>query len=553
LATSPFDGETLPSNGLYLHLDAPAGVWLRTQVASTDTFAENDIVCDSLWIGNGFNPGLSWDAQPCDLDEDETYWWRARLADSDPSEPEATFSEWTEESAFKVGPATSPPTLDAPTWPEPEDGTVSFNIEPTLSVVYHNATLASGYARFDIYDSAGDHVIGANGSWASTQARSSWTVPAGVLQPGETYTWRATSISDSSISASLETTLSIEPGPDSAFVTFVEPVSAADAAFWSAENDVGLFGITTQLGDPGGDEEMLQLGTLVPSEPPETFMRSMFSFEQTAAWAAAVQEEFNAGGLSALSALESAWNESEEQSEAVSEELVGLAAVARMGFSNETLLVSYATVYGETSALEALASNSAVESVSLGSVASGSGSSTSSCDADAPFWPQRGKALTRRTDDKKYRFIFQAFTWTVSNLENLKCFRRATYEAEGRFTKEHGTYLGKSVFWASTMPWSYLDTEVGPGNNGYTTHTVGTFRARKLKANREYYTFVLTKKTRRTGDRGILQGQRGKRRPAFCFHAHCVFPRRTANCIGGDGYYVPNTAVRHWTGCNLPE
>lgn len=98
------------------------------------------------------------------------------------------YSDWTQLPSLAVT-YTPPPTATAP---YPPSTATTRTTTPTLSTQYDAPTGAAGAVRYEVYDSGHATLVTSGlGSTVVSGHRSSWTVPAGLLAGGTTYSWRA--------------------------------------------------------------------------------------------------------------------------------------------------------------------------------------------------------------------------------------------------------------------------------------------------------------------------------------------------------------------------
>jgi hypothetical protein len=87
--------------------------------------------------------------------------------------------------------ALTPPPLAA-TALYPSSDAVANKATPTLSARYDNPAGSAGTVRFEVYDVGGITLVATGiGPAVLPGARSSWTVPTGLLVSGRAYHWRA--------------------------------------------------------------------------------------------------------------------------------------------------------------------------------------------------------------------------------------------------------------------------------------------------------------------------------------------------------------------------
>jgi hypothetical protein len=127
--------------------------------------------------------GTVWTVSPR-LEEDETYYWRARATDGRLS------SAWSPAESFLVNTMSSAPS--APSLSSPAEGTVVAALPVTLEV--SNGTDSDGDTlsyRFELYqDEDLTHLVEASGELPETSARTSWQVTAALVE-NQVYYWRA--------------------------------------------------------------------------------------------------------------------------------------------------------------------------------------------------------------------------------------------------------------------------------------------------------------------------------------------------------------------------
>lgn len=181
---SPKQTTTTPQlSGLFDDLDGDGGrlefeVYPSTSTASSARIAAGS---GSSIPTNTTRGTSSWTVpSTAGLQQGASYQWRARAVDN-----LAGASAWTAFQRFTIN---TPP--GQPGDLRPVDGTLTL-LTPTLSATYTDANGDSGRVDFAVFNAAGTRVAGGAGTSATSGARSSWTVPSGVLSDGQSYTWDA--------------------------------------------------------------------------------------------------------------------------------------------------------------------------------------------------------------------------------------------------------------------------------------------------------------------------------------------------------------------------
>jgi hypothetical protein len=166
-------------------------------------------------------------------------------------------------------------------------------------------------------------------------------------------------------------------------------------------------------------------------------------------------------------------------------------------------------------------------------------------ECQRPWWPDTGRIDTlpsRKTAVMPgtrglapVRYVYQLFSWSSTNLQNLNCDADSTYEPDAYYYRADGkSYLGPivSAGWrfATNLPASYLDTQAFD-KPCCQTFTVGTSDAHQLRPRpQRYFTVIRAFHGNATVDQGKPAAQSGYHRFSFCGRisdAWCVFPRAT--------------------------
>jgi hypothetical protein len=167
------------------------------------------------------------------------------------------------------------------------------------------------------------------------------------------------------------------------------------------------------------------------------------------------------------------------------------------------------------------------------------------CSGD--WWPHSGRIRTTVHAHSGVRYVYQTFNWLSTNLSNLQCHSRVTYEAEAWYDNYDGLhYLGSTKHhrWFSSMPQAYLDTEAFNPSNHELGYTIGTGDAKKLHPSQYYFTSIFASNGNASTDRGKVNGQRGHRfATGWCHRAWCIFPDSTEPLLPAWGHTVPGSNV----------
>ena len=162
-------------------------------------------------------------------------------------------------------------------------------------------------------------------------------------------------------------------------------------------------------------------------------------------------------------------------------------------------------------------------------------------DCGATWWPNYviGHSGASSVDGMRYGTV--RFAWTTnSRMTNLHCYDDVTFEPDFKtYNYDDKHYFKKTIeSWSSNMPDDYKDTQFADGDDEY-VFTVGTSRASKLDADKEYRTYFRTEKGNASSDDGAIYLQRGNRTPSSCDSTWCIFAKGTKKYIAAWTLPIP--------------
>ena len=154
------------------------------QVCTTASCSAGTIVAAGSGPQVGTFEASPWTVPPASsLTSGQRYWWRARSNDG------VDESGWT--ATWEFIPDRRPET---PSRLDPASGLVTA-ATPTLAAAYEDLDGSPGRIEFRIYHE-GTLASSGTGTTVSPGEKSRWTVPAGILADGLTYSWRAWAVDE---------------------------------------------------------------------------------------------------------------------------------------------------------------------------------------------------------------------------------------------------------------------------------------------------------------------------------------------------------------------
>lgn len=160
------------------------------------------------------------------------------------------------------------------------------------------------------------------------------------------------------------------------------------------------------------------------------------------------------------------------------------------------------------------------------------------------YWPSSMKVYAEdSTSGTRYGRLY--FTWSASNLANLKACNNVTFEPDFvTYNYEDAHYYAASGIssWSSTMPNAYQDTNAFDGKDEL-VYTVGYSDATALAAGTRYTTFFRAPIGNAPWDTMKVVAQRGHRTPPFCYSTWCIFADSSKRFPASGWVRIPATGT----------
>lgn len=136
--------------------------------------------------------------------------------------------------------------------------------------------------------------------------------------------------------------------------------------------------------------------------------------------------------------------------------------------------------------------------------------------------------------------VNKSITFQVFYFNNVSAFRSSdTYEHETQvYNRDFANYAN---YYSTNLPSGYVDTQLLDNIDNF---TVGTPKASELKINTQYYTSMSLVPQSAATATVRIKGQKGYRRPSFCYSLWCVFPSATTDSLVT--FTAPISNQRSW-------
>lgn len=159
------------------------------------------------------------------------------------------------------------------------------------------------------------------------------------------------------------------------------------------------------------------------------------------------------------------------------------------------------------------------------------------------YWPATFKVYAEpSTSGTRYGRLY--FTWSTTNLANLKACDSATFEPDFvTYNYDDKHYYSSNISsWSSTMPSAYQDTNAFDSEDER-VYTVGTSDASQLVASTRYTTFFRSPAGNASTDTMKVVAQKGYRFPSFCHSTWCIFADASKRFPGSGWKSIPAAGI----------